>query len=1007
MNELPSRLLRASLVATLLLMGGYALAYTDGDWSFNYSGSTATITGYSGSSSAVTIPSTVTRTEEYQERDEDGELHTYHRTYHYSVTAVSSGVFKNKTFLTNVTIPSSVTSIGSESFSGCTSLRFVSLPSVATIGYSAFYNCKALESVETGANLTSLGSSAFSGCAGLQTATIDGTGLAIQSSTFSGCTNLESAIFGDGVKKISFGVSYSSSYQYSSVFQNCHKLKTLRFGSGLKTIDHSTFASLNGLYEVSIPAVTSIDQHAFSGCTNLTKITLASGITKIGDETFKNCNRLQFSEGVLSLPAITSIGRSAFWNCCALETIETGSGLTSLGSYAFSGCTGLTDVKLSATLTTIPSSCFSSCTALETVMIPKSVTKIESSAFRYDSSLTNVWFEGAPPTAGSYAFGGVANGARGHYPRSLADKWLPKIDSNGKWNGLIMHELSQPILRVESASPVNGSITLAWDEGGNGECVSSYAIYRGPGPERLPGYWVEGGITDNSWTDYGYWNAEPVLSPINYWVVAENDHFDIPESNAVETRHRYGLSVCYDRYDDSSTLKAHTQAAADARLFHKLAKTKAYFTKVDLLDNEKATTNGLHNAFKQWSSVVKPGDSFFFFIATHGTIAVDQTTGEEVRSQLVAFDERYPAAALVADTSSFSSDALFVGVIMACHSRSLVDPSDDETKGFEFYLNNGLAQCRPSFVWITSCGTTENSYNVSGLSNTLFGEWFLAQGWEKGYADFPSLSRVGYSGGNGNGTNTMHELVQYARAFAQGVSDYSRSTVYVSKNGDDILDRVVVATNVLPLSIEPPVSAESIEAEKGESDSEIGVSWTSAKTAIMYRVERCLTDPTHESLSDWEWIGTTAETSYDDRIVLPFVDFLYRVRTVNPIGISLSSAPDLGYAGTTDYSNYLHEAATQLNYDDPLSVLPTKQSVCGMPLKDCYIAGLNPKDPNARFEARFDMVDGEPVVTPFPDLGTNRVYTVEGKASLSDTNEVWHAPDGNSRFFRVKVALPE
>ena len=112
MNE-PIRSLLFALLATLLGTGT-ALAATDGDWSFSYSGDTATITGYSGSDSVVTVPSTVTRVEEYQEQDDDGDWHTRHRTYYYSVTAVGSNAFKNKTFLTRATIIASLRFIPGE-----------------------------------------------------------------------------------------------------------------------------------------------------------------------------------------------------------------------------------------------------------------------------------------------------------------------------------------------------------------------------------------------------------------------------------------------------------------------------------------------------------------------------------------------------------------------------------------------------------------------------------------------------------------------------------------------------------------------------------------------------------------------------------------------------------------------------------------------------------------------------------------------------------------------------
>lgn len=71
---------------------------------------------------------------------------------------------------------------------------------------------------------------------------------------------------------------------------------------------------------------------------------------------------------------------------------------------------------------------------------------------------------------------------------------------------------------------------------------------------------------------------------------------------------------------------------------------------------------------------------------------------------------------------------------------------------------------------------------------------------------------------------------------------------------------------------------------------------------------------------------------------------------------------------------------------------------------ECYVAGLSPTNAAARFEARVDLVDGEPVVTWSPDLGAARNYVVEGKTNLVDG---WGPTNAASRFFRVKVSLPE
>ena len=77
----------------------------------------------------------------------------------------------------------------------------------------------------------------------------------------------------------------------------------------------------------------------------------------------------------------------------------------------------------------------------------------------------------------------------------------------------------------------------------------------------------------------------------------------------------------------------------------------------------------------------------------------------------------------------------------------------------------------------------------------------------------------------------------------------------------------------------------------------------------------------------------------------------------------------------------------------------------GDTLYEEFVAGLNPLDALSSLLADILVPDGEPEISWHPDLGARRVYTVEGKPFL--TNEVWTAPNADSRFFRVRVSLPE
>ena len=90
-------------------------------------------------------------------------------TIPYSVTSIGYSAFYDCSSLTSVEIPNSVTSIERDAFLGCSSLTSVEIPnSVTGIGNSAFEYCSSLTSVEIGNSVTSIGSSAFWNCKNLK-----------------------------------------------------------------------------------------------------------------------------------------------------------------------------------------------------------------------------------------------------------------------------------------------------------------------------------------------------------------------------------------------------------------------------------------------------------------------------------------------------------------------------------------------------------------------------------------------------------------------------------------------------------------------------------------------------------------------------------------------------------------------------------------------------------------------------------------------------------------------
>ena len=71
---------------------------------------------------------------------------------------------------------------------------------------------------------------------------------------------------------------------------------------------------------------------------------------------------------------------------------------------------------------------------------------------------------------------------------------------------------------------------------------------------------------------------------------------------------------------------------------------------------------------------------------------------------------------------------------------------------------------------------------------------------------------------------------------------------------------------------------------------------------------------------------------------------------------------------------------------------------------ECYLAGLDPTNPESRFQVTIEMNEGTPEIRYSPNLGTARRYRIEGKSALSETE--WKEKDSESRFFRVIVLPP-
>ncbi len=137
-------------------------------------------------------------------------------------------------------------------------------------------------------------------------------------------------------------------------------------------------------------------------CTgNISRLTLASGITAIGEGAFQDGNLLT----EIAFPdTVRKIGKRAFAGCKWLCEVRQAKGVEDIGEMAFSGCGVLKRVELSKQLRQIGARAFENCTSLEEILIPEGVAEIPERAFYRCHSLKKVRLPSSLKKIGKEAF---------------------------------------------------------------------------------------------------------------------------------------------------------------------------------------------------------------------------------------------------------------------------------------------------------------------------------------------------------------------------------------------------------------------------------------------------------------------------------------------------------------------------------------------------------------------------------------------------------------------------
>lgn len=242
----------------------------------------ATVIGYSGIDSEITIP-----------RKLGGK----------AVKVIAENAFRGVLGLKKVTIPDCVTSID-YAFTECPDLALVELGDGIKTMNGAFKDCPKLETVIGGRKATEL-SEAFMNCVSLTNGYIPKSATAC-TSTFRGCKALTNVKIEEGITALPF------------TFEGCTSLK-----------------------EIMLPSTVTEAVHTFENCTSLLSVTGCRSFTVL-ENTFASCTSLPH----VALGDNVKVLKGAFLNCSSLMFLENPPSEVESYSPSFTGCVSLTEMVI-------------------------------------------------------------------------------------------------------------------------------------------------------------------------------------------------------------------------------------------------------------------------------------------------------------------------------------------------------------------------------------------------------------------------------------------------------------------------------------------------------------------------------------------------------------------------------------------------------------------------------------------------------------------------------------
>ena len=348
------------------------------------------------------------------------------------ITVIGSGVFEGLDQVTSVVLPDSLLEIGAAAFNECVRLSQINFPAgLEYIGANAFSLCSSLKEISFSNGLGSIGMYAFVGCTGLTTVSLPGSLYYIGDGVFSGCTALRDVSISEGLVMIGnwafmgcdslrqIHLPASLRYVGAGAFNLCAVLTQVTVASGNPYVRVQNGMILDGggtnlcsvlktaSGSLTIPGtVTGIDNTAFDGCTNLTKVTFPDSWTPETDSYDPYTLSLAdifFPAGVIAVCTpnstaddyFTILGHGKIQYQGSCDLLEIPAGTEEIDEEAFEE-TQFVRAVIPEGVTAIPSRAFADMPYLSRVVIPASVTSVAADAFAGTGPLIAVIRRGAP-----------------------------------------------------------------------------------------------------------------------------------------------------------------------------------------------------------------------------------------------------------------------------------------------------------------------------------------------------------------------------------------------------------------------------------------------------------------------------------------------------------------------------------------------------------------------------------------------------------------------------------